>query len=73
MAIANRIARTVYKVMGGENFKDLGYCRAVEHEDKIRILVNQLKALGVDIRHEGHQKVVSVKQLKIDTTGISLQ
>lgn len=44
------------------------------HEDKIRILVNQLKALGVDIKHEGHQKVVSVKKLKlkVDTTGITL-
>jgi hypothetical protein len=73
VAIANRIARTVYKVMGGENFKDLGYCRAVEHEDKIRILINQLKALGVSIRHEGHEKIVSVKQLLVDTTGVTLQ
>jgi hypothetical protein len=73
VAIANRIARTIYKVMGGENFKDLGYCRAVEHEDKIRILINQLKALGVDIRHEGHEKIVSVKKLRVDTTGVTLQ
>ena len=63
----------MYKVLGGESFKDLGYCRAVEHEDRIRILINQLKALGVDIRHEGHQKVVSVKQLRVDTTGVTLQ
>lgn len=73
VVITNRIARTVFKVLGGERFKDLGYCRAVEHEDKIRILINQLKALGVNIRHEGHQKVVSVKQLKVDTTGVTLQ
>ena len=67
------MARAIYKVLGGKPFKDLGYCRAVEHEDKIRILVNQLKALGVDIRHEGHQKVVSVKKLRVDTTGVTLQ
>lgn len=73
MAIANRMARSIYKVLGGENYKELGYCRAIDHEDKIRVLINQLKALGVDIRHEGHQKVVSVKQLKVDTTGVTLQ
>jgi hypothetical protein len=73
VAIANRLARAIYKVLGGQSFKDLGYCRAVEHEDKIRILVNQLKALGVDIRHEGHQKVVSVKKLKVDATGVTFQ
>jgi hypothetical protein len=73
VAIANRIARSVYKVMAGANYKELGYCRAIEHEDKIRILINQLKALGVDIKHEGHQKIVSVKKLNVDTSGISLQ
>jgi len=67
------MARSIYKVLGGENYKELGYCRAIEHEDKIRILINQLKALGVNIKHEGHQKVVSVKQLKVDTTGVTLQ
>ena len=36
VAIANRLARTIFKVLGGASFKDLGYCRAVEHEDKIR-------------------------------------
>jgi len=58
--------------MAGDNYKELGYCRAMVHEDKIRIMINQLKALGVDIRHEGHQKVVSVRKLKVDTTGITL-
>lgn len=73
VAIANRIARTVYKIIAGDTYKDLGYCRAMEHEDKIKVLINQLKALGVNIRHEGHQKIVSVKQLKVDTTGVTLQ
>jgi len=73
VAIANRIARSVYKVMGGETFKDLGYCRAIEHEDKIKMLINQLKALGVNIRHEGHQKIVSTRKLKINNTGVHIE
>ncbi len=40
----------------GDQFKDIGYIRASDHEEKIKKLVNQLKALGVDIRHQGHQK-----------------
>jgi len=72
VAIANRMARAIYKVLGGAEFKDIGYRRANENEDKIKILVNQLKALGVNIRHEGHEKIVSVKKLKIDSTGVQL-
>ena len=72
VAIANRMARAIYKILGGAEFKDIGYRRASENEDKIKILVNQLKALGVNIRHEGHEKIVSVKKLKIDTTGVQL-
>ena len=37
-----------------------------------KILVNQLKALGVNIRHEGHEKIVSAKKIKIDSTGVQL-
>jgi len=73
VAIANRIAGAVYKIIAGDNYKELGYGRAKEHEDKIRILVNQLKALGVNIRHEGHEKIVSVKKKKIDSTGVQIQ
>jgi hypothetical protein len=68
VAIANRIARVIYKVLGGDRFRDIGYGRAKEHEDKIQILINQLKALGVNIRYEGHEKIVSVKKLKVDET-----
>ena len=73
MAIANRLARAIYKVLGGENYRDLGYARAVDHESKIKSLVNQLKALGVHIRHEGHEKILSIKKLKVDNTGVVLQ
>lgn len=72
VAIANRLARCIYKILAGDRYKELGYGRAKEHEDKIEILINQLRALGVNIRHEGHEKVVSVKKVKIDSTGVQL-
>lgn len=72
MAIANRIARAVYKILAGAKYKELGYGRAIEHEVKIKTLINQLKALGVDIRHEKHEKVVSVKKVTISDSGVQL-
>ena len=72
VAIANKLARVIYKILCGDSYKEIGYGRAKDHEDKIKILVNQLKALGVNIRHEGHEKIVSVKKLKVDQTGIQL-
>ena len=72
VAIANRLARIIYKIMAGDKYKDLGYGRAKEHEDKIQTLINQLKALGVKIRHEGHEKIVSIKKVVIDETGVQL-
>lgn len=72
MAIANRLARAIYKILAGDSYKEIGYGRASEHEDKIRILINQLKALGVSIRHEGHEKIVSVKHKTVDMTGVHI-
>lgn len=72
VAIANRMARAIYKILAGDRYKELGYGRAKEHEDKIHILINQLKALGVNIRHEGHEKIVSVKKVTINTSGVQL-
>lgn len=73
MAVANRLARSVYKVLAGDDYKEIGYARAIEHEDKIKILVNQLKALGVHIRHEDHEKIYSVKQVQVSDKGVTLQ
>jgi hypothetical protein len=73
VAIANRLARCIYKIIAGDTYKEIGYGRAKDHEDKISKLINQLKALGVDIRHEGHEKIVSVKKVKVDSTGVQLQ
>jgi hypothetical protein len=73
VAIANRIARVVYKVLGGNAYKDLGYMRGDPVEKQIEQLVRKLKNLGVDIRHENHQMITSVRKVKIDSTGIVLQ
>jgi hypothetical protein len=73
VAIANRIARTIYLVLGGKEYRELGYMRAEPHELKIKRLVNQLKALGVDIKHVSHQMIVSDKKITVEKTGIVLE
>ena len=74
VAIANRLARAIYKILGGAVFKDIGYMRGDPHEDQVRRLVAQLKNLGVDIKHENHQLIVnSIKKVSVDKTGIVLQ
>lgn len=72
VAIANRLARVIYKILAGDKYKDIGYARASDHEDKIKVLINQLKALGVAIRHEGHEKIVSERHATISSTGVIL-
>jgi len=58
VAIANRLARAIYKVLGGAPYKDIGYMRGDPHEQQVRRLVAQLKALGVDVKHHNHQMIV---------------
>ena len=71
MAIANRIARAIYKVLGGSPFKDIGYKRGDPHEDKIKKLIAELKSLGVKIHHVNHAMVIdSVKKVTVDKTGV---
>ena len=73
VGIANRLARAIYKVLGGATYKDLGYMRGDPTEKQIEVLVRKLKSLGVDIRHENHQMITSVRKVKVDATGIVLQ
>jgi hypothetical protein len=73
VAIANRLARAIYKVLGGNAYKDLGYMRGDPIEQQIERYVRKLKSLGVNIRHEGHQMIVSTRKVKVDQTGIVLQ
>jgi len=74
VAIANRLARAIYKVLGGNEFKDIGYKRGDPHEDRIRKLIAELKSLGVIVRHQHHQVIIdSVKKVKVDKTGLHIQ
>lgn len=66
IAIANRLARVIFKVLGGASFKDLGYLRGNPDEEKIKKLVMQLKNMGVNIRHSDHELIVSVHKVKVD-------
>jgi hypothetical protein len=41
-------------------------------EKQIGLLVRKLKKLGVDVKHENHQMIVSSRKVKVDDTGIVL-
>ena len=58
MAIANRVARSMFKVLAGECYKELGYMRADDDVKKINSLVAKLRLIGADVRIENHQYVV---------------
>lgn len=73
VAIANRLARAIFKVLGGESYKDLGYMRGDPVEKQIEQIVRKLKSLGVDIRHENNQMITSRRKVAVDSTGIVLQ
>jgi hypothetical protein len=73
VAIANRLARAIYLILGGQQYRELGYMRGDPHEKKIERLVNQLRALGVNIKHVNHQMIVSDKKITVEKTGIVLQ
>ncbi|MCB9026360.1 MAG: hypothetical protein H6625_08590 [Bdellovibrionaceae bacterium] len=71
VTIANRLARTIYKVLGGAPFKDICYMRGDPHESQVKRLVAQLKNLGVDIKYNNHQRIVSsVRKVTVEQTGI---
>jgi len=66
VAIANRLARVIFKVLGGENYKDLGYMRGNPNEGKIKLLVKQLQNLGVNIKHQNQEIICSTRKVKVD-------
>jgi hypothetical protein len=73
VAIANRLARVIYKVLGGAVYRDLGYMRGDPLEKQVESLVRKLRSLGVDIRTENHQTIVSTRKVTVDQTGIILK
>jgi hypothetical protein len=72
VAIANRLARSIYKVLGGECYKELGYMRGDPRERQVEKLVKKLRALGVDIQHKNHQLITATRELRVDASGIVL-
>lgn len=60
------MARVIYKILGGDNYKDLGYIRGNPNEHKIKLLVQQLQNLGVNIKHQNHELICSVRSVKVD-------
>lgn len=66
VAIANRLARVIYKVLGGKSYKDLGYIRGNSNEGKINQLLLQLRNMGVNIKHVNHEIICSVKKIKVN-------
>jgi hypothetical protein len=72
VAIANRLARAIYLILGGDRYRELGYMRGDPHEQKIGALVGQLRALGVNIQHVNHQMIVSDRKITVEKTGIVL-
>mgnify|MGYP000890602384 FL=1 len=70
VAIANRIARGIYKILAGDKYKEIGYQRGDPHEQKVKQHIAALKALGVNILHHNHQLIVSQTRLTVDETGV---
>lgn len=70
VAIANRISRTIYKILGGESYKELGYTRANSEEAKAKNLLNQLKNLGLKISYVGKEVIVS-ESMRVNSSGLA--
>jgi hypothetical protein len=70
VAIANKLARVVYKVLAGDKYKDLGYMRGDPREQKIKGLLAQLRALGVDVNNHTHQMIYSKRTVRVENSGI---
>ena len=70
VAIANKLARVVYKVIRGDKYRDIGYMRGDPQEQKIKSLVQQLRTMGVNIYHVNHQLITSERKLLVDPSGV---
>ena len=60
----------VYKVLAGDQYKDLGYMRADPREERIKKLLFELKSLGVEIQNHTHQNIYSKRDVKVEASGI---
>ena len=72
VAIANRLARAVYKILGGETFKDLGYARGAERDErKIKSLLSQLRNMGLTV-HKNTSEVIVSEEITVTSSGVIL-
>jgi len=69
VAIANKIACVIYKILSGEKYKERGYARAKDETQRINSLVNQLKNMGVNIEYQEKEKIVMSREIVIKNTG----
>ena len=69
VAIANKIARVVYKIIAGDTYKDLAYRRGDPREQKIKNLLAQLNALGVKMTYHNHEHIKGKKDWLVEDSG----
>jgi hypothetical protein len=64
VAIANRMARAIYHILKDpkEHFKDLGYMRVENQDSRIKRLLMQLRAEGVEVNYHTHEKIMTAKK-----------
>jgi hypothetical protein len=60
----------VYKILAGAHYKDIGYMRGDPREQKIKGLLAQLRALGVEVNNHTHQNIYSKREVKVEDSGI---
>lgn len=72
MAIVNRLARSIFKVLAGDAYKELGYLRGDPKEDQVSKLIQQLRSLGVNVFHHKHQTILSKEKLIVEDSGITV-
>lgn len=67
VAIANRIARLVYKMIKDPNcyFIDQGQIKVKSPETKIKNLIGKLKKLGVDVQYQTEQKIIAKNKIEV--------
>jgi hypothetical protein len=70
VAIANKLARVIYKVLAGDQYKEMGYMRGDPREEKIKKLIYQLRSLGVEVHSHNHQLIYSKRTVKVEASGI---
>jgi hypothetical protein len=70
VAIANKLARVIYKVLAGAKYKDLGYMRGDPREQKIQHYLKSLRALGVNISYHNHQIIDSKRTFFVESSGL---